>query len=247
VQESPPVVALTPPGAIVISLPRLRHVVGATAAVAAMVLATAGTAAAHIDPDVSQIPAGGDAVVFFKVEHGCGESPTTKLEIKVPKQITNPVAATKAGWKTSTDADNVVTFEDGTLDPHTEDSFAITFTAPTKVGSKVRFPIIQTCQKGEIDWIETHESDEHPAPVITIGKAGSKPVASKPDDDEGGDEGGEATTTTAKSTTTKPAAAASTKAKEDDAGNGPLIAGVVAVVVVLAGGGLLFARSRKTA
>src|SRR3954470_12315567 len=109
----------------------LRALVTATAATGALLIVTAGVAAAHIDPDVSQIPAGAKATVTFTVEHGCGESPTTKLEIKVPASVTDAAAVTKAEWTSATSGD-VVTITGGPLDAHTEDTFAITFTAPSK-------------------------------------------------------------------------------------------------------------------
>src|SRR3954447_18162753 len=122
-------------------MPRLsfRALATATAATAALLVATAGIAAAHIDPDFSQVPAGEKATVTFTVEHGCGESPTTKLEIKVPASVTDAAAVTKADWTSATSGD-VVTITGGPLDAHTEDTFAIAFTAPSKVGEKLSFP-----------------------------------------------------------------------------------------------------------
>jgi uncharacterized protein YcnI len=237
-------------------MPRLsfRAFATATAATAALLVATAGVAAAHIDPDVAQIPAGEKATVTFTVEHGCGESPTTKLEIKIPDSVAGPQAdgasfVEKEGWTGvgrigGSDPGLVMEITGGPLDAHTEDTFAIAFTAPSKVGEELSFPIIQTCEKGEIDWIETSESDEHPAPVVTVGKAGSEPVKSTPDDDEGGsDEGGSSATTT----TAAASSGSASSDKKDDTGSGPLIAGIVALVVVAGGGALLYVRNRKSA
>lgn len=220
---------------------RLRPIAATLAA--GFVLATAGTAAAHIEPDFSAVPAGAKATITFNVEHGCAESPTTKLEVKVPAEVTDAQAVNRAGWTGST-AGGVVTLTGGPAPAHEAFTFAITFTAPDKEGAVLRFPIIQTCQEGHTDWIATSESDEHPAPVVTVGKADATPTTAP-----AGDEAETTVTTEAKpastTTTTLGTATTSTSDNKDDS-NGPvIIAGIVAAVVVLGGGSILALRMRK--
>ncbi len=116
------------------------------------------------------MPTGSAATVAFKVEHGCDGSPTVSLAIQIPVTITDARPVDKAGW-TGTAAANVVTYTGGPLDPDTQDTFAVSFTAPGAPG-EVRFPIIQTCAVGEIAWLDIavdgQPEPETPAPVLEI-------------------------------------------------------------------------------
>ncbi len=148
--------------------PRRILVVGLFAVGAAAVFAPA--AVAHIDPDPSAVPVGETATVGFTVEHGCDGSPTVSVAIQIPSGITDARPVELAGW-TGTAAGQVVTFAGGPLDPATAQTFSITFTAPTASGD-ARFPIIQTCQVGEIAWldqeVEGQPEPETPAPTVHI-------------------------------------------------------------------------------
>ena len=240
---------------------RIRSLIAASVATG-VVLVLAGPAAAHIEPDLSAVPAGAKATVAFNVEHGCDESPTTKIEMKLPFQITDAKPVDKAGWTGSVKGD-VLTFSGGSEPAHEPTSFSITFTPPTDaVGAKLSFPIIQTCAEGSVSWLGSDESDEHPAPVVTVGKVGTTATtAPADDDDEGGDEAPAVTTTTAAgsttttaattedevTTTTKVAGSSAASSKQDDSSNtGVIVAGVVAAVVVIGGGSILALRMRKS-
>ncbi|MCU1354947.1 MAG: hypothetical protein JWM89_365 [Acidimicrobiales bacterium] len=215
---------------------RLRPIAATLAA--GFVLATAGTAAAHIEPDFSAVPAGAKATITFNVEHGCAESPTTKLEVKVPAEVTDAQAVDQAGWTGSTAA-GVVTLTGGPAPAHEAFTFAITFTAPDKEGTVLRFPIIQTCQEGHTDWISTSESDDHPAPVLTVGKAGATPTTAPAEAET-------TVTTEAKAASTTTTTRTTTTPNSKDDSNAPvIISGIVAAVVVLGGGAILAVRMRK--
>jgi len=217
------------------ALRRLLPLAGLTAAT--LVLACAGIASAHVEPDVSAIPAGKAATVAFNVEHGCKDQPTTKIEIQVPASITDAKPVQRTGWQAST-AGRVVTFEGGSQPPHEPTSFSITFTAPDTDGAELKFPVIQTCEKIHTDWIDPAETDEHPVPVVAIGPAGSPPSTPAPDDDEH-----EMMTTTTVGTS---GPAAETKSGSDDGdSNAPIVIGAVVVILVI-GGVVLIVRSRGT-
>jgi hypothetical protein len=214
----------------------IRRTLALTTLTAGFVLATPLAADAHIEPDVSAVPAGAPAAVAFNLEHGCDDSPTTKLELQVPASVTDAQPVAKDGW-TGSVTDNVVTFTGGSQPAHEETTFSITFTAPAE-GTELRFPIVQTCVAGEIAWLDASEDDEHPAPVVLVGPAGESPSTEAPhaDDDDDG-----ATTTVAVTTT-----ASDASQSDDDSNAGLVVGGVIVVAVVVGGAGLLVARSRRS-
>src|SRR6476659_5927476 len=155
-----------------------------TIATGAAVLAGVALAAAHIETNPPAVQAGTQATVGFVVEHGCGESNTTGMDIKLPAGITDATAS-KPGW-TVTVADGVVRFSGGDLDHDTEDTFDISFTAPTTTGF-VSFPTVQISGDTEQPWLaETVEDAETTTTAAAV------------------------TTTTQASTTTAPATTAAT-------------------------------------
>lgn len=148
---------------------RLRLPVAVVAGTA-LALGPATAAFAHIHADPPAVAAGEEATVSFGVEHGCGESPTTKVEIQLPEGSSGISGVDDGGFTSSVDG-MVVTFEGGPLDAETEQDFAVTFTAPDEAGD-VPVKIIQTCEEGELDWIEVaaegEAEPEHPAPILAI-------------------------------------------------------------------------------
>ena len=125
-------------------------VVPACSLVAGTVLA--GAASAHVEPKPAAAEAGTTTTIQFNVEHGCDGSPTTKVEIKVPQQVTDVAAVDKPGWS-GTVAGQVVTYTGGSQDAQTATDFGVKVTLPASP-AKLEFPVVQTCEKGSIDWIE---------------------------------------------------------------------------------------------
>jgi periplasmic copper chaperone A len=210
-----------------------RAVVVVTTMGVALVIGT-GTAFAHIDPDPPAIESGTSATVSFGVEHGCTDSPTTGLDIKIPDGVTDAKAVDKDGWTTSVAA-GVVSFSGGSLDAATPDDFSITFTAPAEAGT-IYFPIVQKCKVGETAWIEIPAGDaaepEHPAPAIAItdGPPTSADLAPAPE---------EATAETVVHH------ADGAKDDNDDSNTGAIVGIAIAVVVIGAGAAVLVTRRRK--
>jgi periplasmic copper chaperone A len=147
---------------------RRRHIVSSAAVVTVAAVVLAPVAAAHIEPDPSTVKPGKVASVAFNVEHGCGDSPTTKLEFQIPKKAKHVKAEPKAGWTTKVTS-TTVAFEGGPLDAHTEDTFSITFTAPRKK-TVLTWKVVQTCVQGVTRWIDTSKDAEDPAPKVGVGK-----------------------------------------------------------------------------
>lgn len=221
---------------------RSRLLPGATV-FGAIFLLGAVTASAHIDPDPVAVEAGAIATVTFGVEHGCDDSPTTGLAIKVPDGITDAAAVAKDGWTTSTAA-GVVSFTGGNLDAATPDTFSITFTAPAAPGT-VHFPIVQTCAAGQTAWIEIPadggDEPEHPAPAVLITDG---PPTSAELSPAGHDE--ETVATGAADHHAEEAAVTTVAAtSHDDSSNTGAIVGVIAAIVIIGGAGAVFVTRRR--
>ena len=236
----------------------VRRLSAAVVAGAAISLVTmtllAGAASAHVEPDPAAAQAGSTTMIQFKVEHGCDGSPTTKIEIKVPAGVSDAAAVAKPGW-TDAVAGGVVTYSGGNLGPDTADTFAVSVKLPTAPGS-IAFPVVQTCEKGSIDWIEATPpggaEPEHPAPVVevTAGAPTSDEVAGSHDAaDTGHDEASSGDHDAAASdasgvTDTGLDTVAGDPTKKSDDNTGLIVGGIVAAVVVVAGG-LGFTQLRK--
>lgn len=241
------------------NLTRLCVLPAATAAIALSLVSPAG---AHVSATVSDASAGAVAVATFSVAHGCKESPTTRLEIQVPDSVLsvtptrNPYYEVEA---TIEQLDAPVTDDHGnTITEHTSsivytartplpsdqrDTFELSFQVPDAAGEVVRFPTIQTCEKGETAWTQVpadgqdEEELENPAPSFTILPASGE-----------GDHGEGATGKTAQETAA-PASDDTEAASDEEDGDGSSAlgwAGLVAGLLGLAAGGLALARTRST-
>ena len=227
----------------------LRRAVVATGLTAtASALLLAGTASAHIDPDPIAVQAATSNTVAFGVEHGCEESPTIEVQIEVPTSVADAQPVEKDGWTASVDA-QVVTFTGGSLAADTPDDFAITFTAPTAPG-EVPFPIVQRCEVGQLDWIETAveggEEPEHPAPVVLVTADAPTDADLTPAPEE--ETGEEATTGTGSESAPADSIATTVvddaDSEDDDDSNTGLIIGVIVAVIVIGGGAYVISRRR---
>lgn len=194
------------------------------------VLAGAGIASAHVEPDPAAVEAGTTATVGFSPEHGCDGSPTTGIDIQIPSGITDAQPVAKDGWEAVVDGD-VIRFSGGVSpDPEAPDTFSITFTAPTTPGV-LNFPTVQTCTEGSVDWldvaVEGGAEPESPAPTVLVTEGA--PTA----DDLAGGHGDEATATDDHGH------------DDDDSNTGVIIVIVIAAVLVAGAGGYLASRSRR--
>jgi uncharacterized protein YcnI len=176
--------------------------------------ALAGPTAAHVEPEVQTVPAGSEATVAFEVEHGCDGSPTVALELQVPDGVADARPVDKAGW-TGAVADRVVSYRGGPLPDDQPDTFQVRFTVPDDVGATLRFPMIQTCETGSIDWIQTGAEDSRPAPSVEVGPP--DPNAPVPTTGPSTTAAPEATTTTAAETTTTAPDTTTTESADGDA------------------------------
>lgn len=230
-----------------------------------------GPAMAHVEPSPIAVQKGTTAEITFNLEHGCGESPTTKVAIKVPDGVTGAKPAEKAGW-TGTTEGSVVTFTGGPQPPHEETEFKVTFTFPATTG-ELHFPTVQTCEKGENAWIEIPvEGSPEPemvAPTIRVtdavptgaeltpateGNATETTLAAMTASSTETTTAAAATETTAAATETTAAAATETTvaaapdttvADSSSSGNGGKVVGVVVVLAVIAGAAVVVLQKRR--
>jgi uncharacterized protein YcnI len=153
-------------------------------------------ASAHVIVTPSTTAAGANAVLEFSVGHGCEDSPTTKITIQMPTEITSVTPTRSALWKVEKKTEKLdppvvdahgnkivervasVTFSTDTpLPDGYRDVFELAVRLPDAEGTNLVFPTIQTCVQGESAWIEVPQDGqdveelELPAPGLVISKA----------------------------------------------------------------------------
>ena len=192
--------------------PRTLARLGALPLAAGLVVAGAGTAAAHVTVTPSLTSAGSYSVLTFSVGHGCDGSPTTRIAIQMPEQVLAVTPTRNPDWdveKKMVDlgqpvedshgneiterVDQVVYTARTPLPDGYRDSFELQLQLPDAAGETLTFPTIQTCEEGETAWIETPsegqdpETLESPAPAFVIEEAGAaatEPAAATADEPE---------------------------------------------------------------
>lgn len=155
----------------------------------ALAAALASTGDAHVVLSQTSFTPGVNFAAFFKVGHGCGESPTTSLTVEIPEGVDVITFPAKPGWKLElqrargaapmswnggnpTGPVHSVTWR-GKLDVKANDQFGLMLKLPSRQGA-IYFPTVQTCQTGENRWVEipapgqAWNSVPHPAPVLTL-------------------------------------------------------------------------------
>lgn len=195
----------------------------------------------HVEPQVSEAPAGARTTFGFLVEHGCDDSATVRVSIRLPEGAFDPVPQAPAGWTGVVEPGEppVVTFTGGPLAADVPATFGVELVTPNRPGETVLFPTVQTCEVGEIGWVDPAEGSEEPAPriVLTENPNPILPTTTAP---------GEATTTTLveahdpedDTTTTAPPAA-----DEEDDDEVPVLPAALAALAVAA---IAVAAHRRT-
>jgi uncharacterized protein YcnI len=223
----------------------LRRSLIAVVASAVVLVAVAGAASAHVTANPESLPAGGFAVITFRVPTESSTASTTKLEVTLPADAPFGFVSVKPvpGWTHTeetakldkpittddgevTDYTSKITWEGGKIAPGEFQEFDVSV-GPVPDVSTLVFKAVQTYDNGDVvRWIEeptsSGEEPEHPAPTITVTKAS-----------DGGD-------------TAAPAASSSDDANDDSDGNGLATAAlVVGIIGVLLGGAALVVASRR--
>jgi uncharacterized protein YcnI len=160
----------------------LRRISLRTAAVstAALALAIAAplAASAHVSATPSSSAAGSYSVITFANGHGCNGSPTTKLTVNLPSNITSVTPTVSPNWTiekvmTGDAVTQVVYTAVKPLPDGYRDTVSLQVKLPADAaGQTLSFPVLQTCAVGETNWSEPLKADgtepEHPAPTVAV-------------------------------------------------------------------------------
>jgi periplasmic copper chaperone A len=166
----------------------IRSLAVATGGVLALALAP--VAAAHVTVDPAEAAANSFARFDIRVPTE-GGAPTTKVTLRLPKELTFVGFQPKPGWKrtvvmaklakpitadgeTVTERVAQVTWSGGSIAPGEFDEFGISARMPDTPGKALVFPTLQTYQGGEVvRWIGPPDAEE-PAPRILLTAAASE-------------------------------------------------------------------------
>ncbi|WP_083451493.1 YcnI family copper-binding membrane protein [Leucobacter celer] len=179
----------------------------------ALTLGGAASAHAHVGASPNTNEAGAYAVVTLSVPHGCDASPTTKVAIQIPDGI-NAVTPTRNSFytveKTMEQLDTPITDAHGNevtervaevvytastpLPADQRDVFELSLQLPEEAaGSMLYFPAVQTCEEGELAWVQIPADGQDPH-ELELPAPGFEVVAASGDSHGHGDEASEANT-----------------------------------------------------
>ncbi|MGA0061264.1 MAG: YcnI family protein, partial [Planctomycetota bacterium] len=163
----------------------MGRLVGSSLALVALMVPSIASAHVGIEPETA--PAGSDLTFTIYVPHGCDESPTEEVAIKLPASVRAAWPAPAAGWdleatpvgEASGDAETaqrleIVRWSGGRIPDGELGEFRIRLALPDDPGAVLAIPAIQTCEDGETRWIQVPAEGERaddlpePAPTITL-------------------------------------------------------------------------------
>ena len=137
---------------------------------AALGLLVAAPANAQIALSQTSFEAGANFAAFFKVERGCGASPTTALRVQIPEGVAVLNLPDKPGWTVNAERSGArvtaVTWQ-GRLPSNETDQFGLLVKLPTKPGP-LYFATVQRCAADELRWTDTSPGARAPAPMVTL-------------------------------------------------------------------------------
>lgn len=251
----------------------MRRTMTVTMAVAALTWAAAPVWA-HVELTTAEAAAGSTTELEFELGHGCDGSPVVAVSIQIPEGVTDVTPGEREGWTSSVgtaDGLEFVTWEGGPQPDEEHGHFHMTVTLPDAEGEVLAFPAVQTCEEGEVAWIELPNADgsepENPAPLLTLiaGDSSAAPATTEADEEDPD----QADTTLAPTTTvaiTETTAAPTTtvategttgttattvtvvaEPEEESGGNAGLFAGLAVGLAVVGGGLGYMVRKRKPA
>ena len=157
-------------------------------------VAAPSSAWAHVVAAPGEAKAGSYSAIAFRVGHACGAGDTTlKLRVEIPDAVASARPQPKTGWtidiEKAEDKAVAITWT-GRLPDDQFDDFAVLMKLPAlpeKEGAgALTFPVIQTCEKGESQWIEIPDPERpdekltHPAPVVRLTPAVAETMPAMP-------------------------------------------------------------------
>jgi len=181
------------------ALRRTLQATAATGGAAALLLAVAGGASAHVGVTPDKTDANSYALLTFAIPHGCDTSGTTKVAITLPQELNDAQPTVNPNWTVEKVTEQLAEpkkLADGTsitkrtsqivytakapLAHELRDALVLSVKLPDAAGSTLYFPTLQSCETGQTDWSEIAKNgqDPHslkaPAPSITVtGAAGT--------------------------------------------------------------------------
>lgn len=159
---------------------------------AALAVAAAGVAQAHITLETGQAPVGSTYKAVLRVGHGCEGTATTRVRVQIPEGVIAVKPMPKPGWQLETVTGAYTQSYDyygtkvgegvteiswsGTLPDEYYDEFVFRarLTEGLAAGSDLYFPVVQECADAAARWIEIPakgqdpDSLEHPAPALLL-------------------------------------------------------------------------------
>lgn len=147
---------------------------------AALLLAGAVPAAAHITADSAEPVGDGSVVITFGFDHACAATGTTGLTMRMPSGSAALTATSPQGWISRISGDTI-----DWSGPEIPSGEAVSFTVTARlagtVGQTLLFPTEQRCADGEgYDWADPDESADQPAPRLVATAAVLDPALSRP-------------------------------------------------------------------
>ena len=164
-------------------------------------LALPATALAHVTANPSEAASGSFAMITFRVPHGCEDSPTTSISVKIPDGVVFVTPEAVPGWtakvtegklaqpveaegETITEGATAVSWTGGPLSPHEFTDFGLSMKLPDQPGETIWFPVVQRCEQGETRWIkipvEGQPEPDTPAPGVSLVAASQEEPAAAP-------------------------------------------------------------------
>jgi hypothetical protein len=174
--------------------------------------------------------------------------------MQVPSGVTGVEPALLPGWEFAI-AGDVITWTGGPQPDHEALNLTVSMTLPDTPGEELLFPVVQTCEVGEIRWIQPPNPDgsepEDPAPMLVLTESSASTTASAGTTaaaatTAAGSTTAAAGTTAAEPDTTVVVTIADDDGEEDD--STPLVIGAVAVgILALVGAGIWFGVRKMNA
>ena len=161
------------------------------AAVLTVALAGASTVAfAHITLERGEAPVGQSYKAVLRVPHGCDDSPTTAIRVRIPEGVIDAKPMPKAGWTLNlvegkyaktyslfhaqvSQGVTEIDWSGGNLpdDYYDEFVFFAYLSSDLHPGETLYFPVVQQCEKGVHRWIEIPTAGSNypePAPGLRL-------------------------------------------------------------------------------
>ena len=159
---------------------------------AALLLATAAAASAHITLEQGEAPAGDAYKAVLRVGHGCEGAATTAVRVQIPDGVIEAKPMPKPGWtlettrgayaepvelwgETLTEGVREIRWSGSELPDDWYDEFAFRARLTDGLaGQTIYFPVVQECGDAVTRWIEIPaegedaESLEEPAPALSV-------------------------------------------------------------------------------